>query len=106
MGAGIGESAWRWWAGLLPQRQVLDAAGEVLRLQDLCHQPQVVDALANGDAQLVRVNNAGKYRARSLPLRAFVQKILVPREQHAIQRQGSIEQRRVQEAPAAIFLRG
>ena len=48
--------------GVASQRQELDLIEQVFWLTSLCDDLQIADALADGNAQLVSVNHAGKWR--------------------------------------------
>ena len=59
---------------------MFDAIGKIGRLAALRDQLQVVDALADGDAKLMGVNDSSKRNAGSLSRRGFDKQIFIPRE--------------------------
>ena len=70
---------------------MLDAVGEVGGITALGDQFQVLHALADGDAELMGVDDAGKGNANSLSGRGFDQEIFIAGEQHAAKLPGTVE---------------
>jgi len=62
---------------------MLDAVHEIFRLGTFRHEFEVLNAAANRDAKLVRVNQTGEGAAAPLAGRRFGKKVFIPTEHDA-----------------------
>ena len=85
---------------------MLDSIGHVGRVVNLGHQFQIVDALADGDSELVSIGDSGKCFSGTLAPVSFAQKVFVAREQNSAEMRGPIQQFGVLQDVASVFLRG
>lgn len=88
------------------QWQVFDPIHEIFRFRAFRDQFEVLDAAANGDAELVRLNQPGERPAAALAQRRFREKVFVPAEHHAPQFARAVEQICVVEPGRAVRLGG
>ena len=58
---------------------------------NLGHQLEIIDALADGDTKLVRIDHPGKWPAATLTSPGFREQVLVLREKHPTERRGAFE---------------
>jgi len=85
---------------------MLDAINEIGRNTTLSDNLQVLDALADCDAQLMSVDHAGQGDAGALPPGGFCQQILVPAEEHPVQLTGPLKQCSIIQSRGSVGLRG
>jgi hypothetical protein len=73
-------------------------------LINLGHQFEILDALADGDTKLVRIDHPGKRLARSLTSLGFREQVLVLRAEHPTKRSGAIKQSIIGKPPGMVGL--
>ena len=70
---------------------MFDSISHIGLLIHLGHQFEIMDTLANGDADLVSINHSGKRLAFLLTDTGNRQQIRVLREEHSVERSGALE---------------
>jgi hypothetical protein len=83
---------------------MLDAISHIERLVNLGDQFEVIDTLADMDAELVSINHPGKRLAESLTSLRLCKQILIPREKNSAERCGVIQQGIVRKTLGVIGL--
>lgn len=86
------------------QREEFHPVSEILRLGRACNQLQVSDALADGNPQLVGIDQTGEVSAASLPSRRLAEQIDVLGHQDASQRARAVQESRIREGGCLVFL--
>lgn len=74
------------------ERRIFDAIRQFLRFTDLGDQLEIVDTRANGDLQLVTIDDASEIDPLDLATLGFRQKVIVLGEESSLKLRGSIEQ--------------
>ena len=73
------------------QGEMLNAVHEIFRFGTFRDEFEVLNAAANGDAELMRVNQSCEILAAALTFRGFGQKVFVPAEQHTAKFAGAVQ---------------
>lgn len=87
------------------KRQIFDAVRQLLRLTDFGDQLKIADTCANGDLQLVAIDDATETNSFKLATSGFRQKIIVLGEEDSLKMRGSSEQLRIGQLVRAILER-
>jgi len=70
---------------------MFDSIRHIGWLINLGHQFEIIDALADGDTELVSINHSRKRLASSLTALSLRKQVLVLREEHSTERSGAFE---------------
>ncbi len=86
------------------QREMLNAVHEIFRFGTFRNEFEVLNTAANGDTELMRVNQSCEILAAVLTFCGFGQKIFVPAEHHTAKFTGAVQQVGIVEPRGAIGL--
>lgn len=94
----------RWGEAALSQRQEYCLSGNFFRHDDLCHEFQILDAFADGNAHLMCINHSEERLSAALPTVCLGEKIIVLREQNPPEFRRPVEKRRIFEFARSILV--